>query len=281
EDISKKLILILTEIFTIDYRNLEMQQQIQRFLEEYFKNLKGSNKEISESNKPSVLNGNGTTTPKEKGISQEKDKTESLDYYEDDTKPVMMAIHKPDKENIQPVGMQSVKRKNTMNKRPTDNLQSNNNRFNIKENLSNYTGHTEPNEKSMMDLLCNIMNRLEIIESNQKGAPSEGNKCTQSKNNHTVQNIEVNMATHNINRLKIHGYRLDILIQWSKESNLNLISISETNIQEIEGKYLLKEEVDYRGIWTNTSISKHKGSRVGLLVQKDLEKHIGKIKKPN
>ncbi|CAG8656266.1 11508_t:CDS:2 [Gigaspora margarita] len=58
------------------------------------------------------------------------------------------AIHKPDKENIQPVGMQ----------------------FNIKENPSNHTGHTKPNEKSIMDLLCNIMNRLEIIESNQKGA---------------------------------------------------------------------------------------------------------------
>ncbi|CAG8760703.1 45110_t:CDS:2, partial [Gigaspora margarita] len=69
--------------------NLEMQQQIQRFLEEYFKNPEGSNKEIFESNKPSVSNGNGTTTPKGKSTSQEKDKTESLDHLEDNTKPVM------------------------------------------------------------------------------------------------------------------------------------------------------------------------------------------------
>ncbi|CAG8481844.1 3182_t:CDS:2 [Gigaspora margarita] len=174
-----------------------MQQQIQRFLEKYFENPKSPNKETIESNKPSVPNGNETTTLKEKGILQEKDKTENLDHHEDITKPVMKwatdlnksghtmysrkehikksvkipsATHRSDKENIQPVGMQSVKGKNILNKRQTDNLQSDNNRFNIKENLSNHTGHTEPNEKSMMDLLCNIMNRLEIIESNQKGA---------------------------------------------------------------------------------------------------------------
>src|SRR5260363_222435 len=111
--------------------------------------------------------------------------------------------------------------------------------------------------------------------------PPNENECIQTKNNYTVQNIEINMATHNINGLKTHGYRLDILIQWAKENNLNLISISETNIQEIEGNYLLKEEVDYRGIWTNASSSKHKGSGVGLLVQKDLEKYIGKIERPN
>ncbi|CAG8806271.1 31524_t:CDS:2, partial [Gigaspora margarita] len=167
ENISKKLILILTEIFTIDYGNLEMQQQIQRFLDEYFENPKSSNKETIKSNKPSVSNGNGTTTLKGKGILQEKDKTENLDHYEDITKPVMnlnksgrtmyskkehikksvripSATHRPDKENIQPVGMQ----------------------FNIKENPSNHTEHTEPNEKSIMDLLYNIMNRLEIIEKN-------------------------------------------------------------------------------------------------------------------
>ncbi|CAG8792310.1 9265_t:CDS:1 [Gigaspora margarita] len=66
-----------------------MQQQIQRFLEEFFKNPKGSNKEIFESNKPSVPNGNETTTPKRKDALQEKDKTESLDYHEDNTKPVI------------------------------------------------------------------------------------------------------------------------------------------------------------------------------------------------
>ncbi|CAG8693482.1 18128_t:CDS:10, partial [Gigaspora margarita] len=48
KDISKKLTLILTETFTIDYGNLEMQQQIQRFLEEYFENPKSSNKETIE-----------------------------------------------------------------------------------------------------------------------------------------------------------------------------------------------------------------------------------------
>ncbi|CAG8770264.1 4210_t:CDS:2, partial [Gigaspora margarita] len=89
EDISKKLTLILTETFTIDYSNLEMQQQIQRFLEEYFENSKSSNKKTIESNKPSVSNRNGTTTLKGKGILQEKDKTKNLDHYEDITKPVM------------------------------------------------------------------------------------------------------------------------------------------------------------------------------------------------
>ncbi|CAG8827364.1 879_t:CDS:2, partial [Gigaspora margarita] len=62
EDISKKLILILTEIFTIDYGNLEMQQQIQR---------------------------NRTTTPKGKSVLQEKDKTKILEHYKDNTKPLI------------------------------------------------------------------------------------------------------------------------------------------------------------------------------------------------
>ncbi|CAG8848604.1 10188_t:CDS:2, partial [Gigaspora margarita] len=207
------------------YGNLEMQQQIQRFLEEYFKNPKSSNKKTTESNKPLASNGNGTTTLKGKGILQEKDQTENLAHHKDITKPVMSTyaqeIQAPltkrtneqtkplnssypesDKENIQPVDMQSVKEKNTLNKQQTDKLQSDNKRFKVKENPSNYTEHTEPNEKSMMDLLYNIMSRLEIIESNQKGA-------------------------------------------------------------------------------TNASISKHKGSEVGLLVRKDLEKHIGKIERPN
>ncbi|CAG8821549.1 10823_t:CDS:2 [Gigaspora margarita] len=78
KDISKKLTLILIETFTIDYGNLEIQQQIQRFLEEYFENPKNSNKETIESNKSSVSNENGTTTLKGKGILQEKDKTENL-----------------------------------------------------------------------------------------------------------------------------------------------------------------------------------------------------------
>ncbi|CAG8816543.1 43515_t:CDS:1, partial [Gigaspora margarita] len=89
KNISKKLTLILIKTFTIEYNNLEIQQQIQRFLEEYFENSKSSNKKIIESNKSSVLNGNGPTTLKGKGILQEKDKTESLDYHEDITKPVM------------------------------------------------------------------------------------------------------------------------------------------------------------------------------------------------
>ncbi|CAG8790644.1 32091_t:CDS:2, partial [Gigaspora margarita] len=277
-----------------------MQQQIQRFLEEYFKKPKSSNKETIKSNKPSAANRNGTTTLKEKDILQEEDKTENLNHHEGITKPVMSisaqeiqasttelmnkqmkplnssypgipttssksislgrsklqltlflengksnaalieietknlrrseeliaawvihfeegkmirehqdavrkaiyhtklewatdlnesgrtmysrkehikksvkipsATYRSDKENTQPVGMQSVKGENILNKQQTDNLQSDNKRFNIKENTSNHTGHTEPNEKSMMDLLCNIMNRLEIIESNQKRA---------------------------------------------------------------------------------------------------------------
>ncbi|CAG8492014.1 27921_t:CDS:2, partial [Gigaspora margarita] len=172
-----------------------MQQQIQKFLEEYFENPKSSNKETIESNKPLAANENGTTTLKGKSILQEKDKTKNLDHHEDITKPVMnlnksgctmysrkehikklmripSATHRSDKENTQLVGMQ----------------------FNIKENTSNHTGHTEPNEKSMMDLLYNIMNRLEIIESNQKGALRlkeihSGKGSDQSTQNEKMQKV--------------------------------------------------------------------------------------------
>ena len=85
------------------------------------------------------------------------------------------------------------------------------------------------------------------------------------------------IATHNINRLKANSYKLDILIDYAIEKNIDIIGINETNILEQQGKFLVNKESRYIGFWTGADRNKIKGSGVGLLISKEWEKHIGKV----
>ena len=85
------------------------------------------------------------------------------------------------------------------------------------------------------------------------------------------------IATHNINRLKANSYKLDILIDYAIEKNIDIIGINETNILEQQSKFLVNKESRYIGFWTGADRNKIKGSGVGFLISKEWEKYIGKV----
>ena len=76
------------------------------------------------------------------------------------------------------------------------------------------------------------------------------------------------IATHNINSLKTNKFKLDSLISFAAEEKIDIIGINETNIIEQQGKFLVKKESNYIGLWTGANENKIKGSGVGLLISK-------------
>src|SRR5439155_20805154 len=77
------------------------------------------------------------------------------------------------------------------------------------------------------------------------------------------------IATHNINRLKANSYKLDILIDYRIEKNIDIIGINETNILEQQSKFLVNKEYRYIGFWTGADRNKIKGLGVSLLISKE------------
>ncbi|CAG8853392.1 12417_t:CDS:1, partial [Gigaspora margarita] len=74
------------------------------------------------------------------------------------------------------------------------------------------------------------------------------------------------LEVHNINGIKKNSQRLQELIDFSKEQNLNIVGITETNIKKKEAKFIDIHRKGYRDYWLNSDQDKHKGSGVGLLV---------------
>ena len=85
------------------------------------------------------------------------------------------------------------------------------------------------------------------------------------------------IATHNINGLKANSYKLDILIDYAIEKNIDILEINETNILEQQGKFLVNKESRYIEFWIGANRNKIKESKVSLLISKEQEKHIGKV----
>ena len=89
----------------------------------------------------------------------------------------------------------------------------------------------------------------------------------------------INIAVHNINRLKGNRYKLEILVDKLEEEKYDLVGIVETNISEKEGQYIISHREKIDSFWTNAEKEKNKGSGVGILVSKNWSKHIGQIRK--
>ena len=85
------------------------------------------------------------------------------------------------------------------------------------------------------------------------------------------------LGTHNINGLKVNSHKLDMFLDQMREENIDIIGISETNISERQGKFLIPKGSDYIGFWAKASENKIKGSGVGLVIKRNWEKHIGQI----
>jgi len=91
----------------------------------------------------------------------------------------------------------------------------------------------------------------------------------------------LNIATHNINRIKGNAIKIEILLEWARQEKIDIIGINETNTTERQNKFSMNRQVDYVGIWADAEENKKKGSGVGLIMNKKWEKHLSQVKRNN
>ena len=75
---------------------------------------------------------------------------------------------------------------------------------------------------------------------------------------------QIKIRFHNINSIKGNYYKAQELIELRTSTNLNIIGITETNIQEKEGRYIKINRKNYFTYWSSSKKEKHKGSGVGI-----------------
>jgi ribonuclease HI/exonuclease III len=100
------------------------------------------------------------------------------------------------------------------------------------------------------------------------------------ENNRELYN-KVKIAIHNINGLKNNHYRLQELLEFGEKMKFSIIGIVETNIKEIEAKFIGASKQEYYSWWSSAEYGKHKGSGVGILVNKIWSRHLIAIRRPN
>ncbi|CAG8673321.1 19483_t:CDS:1, partial [Gigaspora margarita] len=66
------------------------------------------------------------------------------------------------------------------------------------------------------------------------------------------------IATHNINRLKMHKHKIEILANWASVEKVNIIGISETNISKQKARDIFKTMSTYKGFWSESAEKKNK-----------------------
>ena len=87
----------------------------------------------------------------------------------------------------------------------------------------------------------------------------------------------IKIAFHNINGVKTDNTKIDSLLDIAEEKGLDIIGLCETNIQDREGHWLIKEEETYRGFWASADKEKKKGSGVAIIMHQRIEKHLARI----
>src|ERR1043165_3742321 len=93
---------------------------------------------------------------------------------------------------------------------------------------------------------------------------------------------EIKIACHNINGLKTKGWKLESLLGWAEEEEITILGITETNLTEREGRFLMHAaNSSYVGFWSSAARDKKKGSDIGIVVNEQWEKHVSAVKKIN
>ena len=87
----------------------------------------------------------------------------------------------------------------------------------------------------------------------------------------------IRLGVHNINSIKGNSYKIQEFLDYCNGQKLNVVGITETNIKEKEAKFLELQKEGYKDYWSSAEQNKHKGSRVGILVDSKQSKHITKI----
>ena len=88
---------------------------------------------------------------------------------------------------------------------------------------------------------------------------------------------QVKIKYHNINGIKGNRTKLQKLIDFDIEENLDILGITETNINAKEAVFFEVNWQHYKAFWTKDNIEKRKSSGVGLLVRKEWQTHLTKI----
>ena len=92
---------------------------------------------------------------------------------------------------------------------------------------------------------------------------------------------DLKLACHNINGLKSNNQKLLHLLDWAKEKDIDILEITETNISDKEGHYILPQNSPYKICWTSSSSNKKKGSGLGVAIGEKIQKYTGNFKKHN
>src|SRR6185295_4780920 len=72
------------------------------------------------------------------------------------------------------------------------------------------------------------------------------------------------------------------LLGWAEEEEIAILGITETNLTEREGRFLIgNTSKRYIGYWSSAAEDKKKGSGIGIMVEEQWEKHVGVVKKIN
>lgn len=89
------------------------------------------------------------------------------------------------------------------------------------------------------------------------------------------------LGVHNINGIKNNTQRLQEVCDYGKRQNINIIGLVETNISVKEAKFIEIEDTKYHSHWSSAEVNKRKGSGVGILIEKEWNKHLTKVVTPN
>ena len=85
------------------------------------------------------------------------------------------------------------------------------------------------------------------------------------------------IGTHNINGIRVNPGKIELLIDWMNEMNIDIMGLNETNINKKEGSFIVDKRLEYKGIWSCCDKDKIKGSGIGILIKDKWEKHIAQI----
>ena len=121
--------------------------------------------------------------------------------------------------------------------------------------------------------LANDLPDIPINNNNDQPHPSTPVDIHPSKKNHIPQ---IFFATHNINGLRNDSTKLDHLLTFTAEHNIDIIALTETNLHT--AKFIDTGSRGYTGFW-NGADDKIKGSGVGILIADHLAQYVHKVDK--
>ena len=91
----------------------------------------------------------------------------------------------------------------------------------------------------------------------------------------------MSIGFHNINGLKANRGKLENIIDYMEEKNIDIMGIGETNISEKEGRYTTRGNNNYGSFWVSADENKKKGSGIGIILKRTWEKHVAQVNRYN